>query len=103
MNLAGIEEKLFAAARRDAPGEHVPLAFEKRITARLASLPTLDRWAVWAQALWRAAAPCFVLMLVLCAWSLFAPQKPTSTSLSQDLESTLLATTDQDLAGDGSL
>ena len=37
MNLAELQKKLIAAARANAPGDHVPYAFEKRVMALLAS------------------------------------------------------------------
>ena len=65
MNLAELERKLIAAARANPPSDRVPYAFEKRILARLAARPTLDRWELWGRALWRAAAPCIAIMLLL--------------------------------------
>jgi len=109
MNLAELEQKLVAAARANPPGDRVPFASEKRIMARLAARPVLDGWALWARALWRAAAPCAAIMLLLGAWSLFAPPSPapltpapakTAYDLSQELEQTLLATVDPDQATD---
>ena len=98
MNLTELQRKLLAAARRNLPSDRVPFAFERRVMARLTVQPLLDVWALWARALWRAAAPCVAVMLVLGAWSLFTPAKPPPPSdLSQDLENTLLATVDQDL------
>ena len=97
MILAQLERKLIAAARANPPSERVPYAFEKRILACLAARPLLDHWEVWGRALWRAAAPCIVIMLMLGAWSVFAPQHNTPTSdLTQQLEQTLLAAVDQD-------
>lgn len=97
MNLAKLERKLIAAARGNLPSDQVPYTFEKRIMARLAARPVVDEWALWARALWRAAASCVAIMLLLGAWSFFVP--PTSASandLSQELEQTLLAAVDQD-------
>jgi len=97
MNLAKLEQKLVAAARANPTSDRVPYAFEKRIMARLAARPVVDDWALWARALWRAAAPCAAIMLLLGAWSFFAP--PTSASandVSQQLEQTLLAAVDQE-------
>jgi hypothetical protein len=51
--------------------------------------------------LWRAAAPCVAIMLLLGAWSLFTPQKSASANdLSQELEKTLLAAVDQEQSTD---
>ena len=75
MNLAELERKLIAAARANPPSDRVPYAFEKRIMARLAARPMADDWELWARALWRAAAPCVAIMVLLGAWSFFAPQR----------------------------
>ena len=97
MNLAQLERKLIATARANPPSDRVPYAFEKRIMACLVARPLADGWALWARALWRAAAPCVAIMLVLGAWSLCAPQRRTpANDLSQQLEQTLLAAVDQD-------
>ena len=101
MNLAELERKLIAAARANPPSERVPHAFEKRIMANLAARPVADDWALWARALWRAAAPCVAIMLLLGAWSFFDPQGSTAANdLSQELENTLLAAVDQDQTTD---
>src|SRR5664279_4475457 len=99
MNHAELERKLIAAARANPPSDRVPYAFEKRIMARLAARPLADGWELWGRALWRAAAPCVAIMLLLGAWSFFTPQTSSSaTDLSQQLEQTLLAAVDQDLS-----
>ena len=97
MNLGELHEKLIAAARADAPGGHVPYAFEKRVTALLASRVAPDSVALWVQGLWRAAVSCVALTLLLGAWAVFNPVAGTTTAddLSQNFESTLLASVDQ--------
>jgi hypothetical protein len=101
MNLAQLERKLIGAARAIPPDERVPYAFEKRIQALIAGRPALDHWELWGRALWRAAAPCVGIMLLLGAWSLFAPPSATPTNdLSQQLEQTLLAAVEQDQPAD---
>ena len=92
MNLAELQKKLLAVARVQAPSDRVPLAFEKRISARLALGPSFDQWSLWAHGLWRAAAPCFGIMTLLVAWSFFAtPTNSPADDLSQELENTVLA------------
>jgi hypothetical protein len=91
MNLDALHSKLIAAARAQAPSEHVPLAFEKRITALLQQRPAIDYLALWARGLWRAAVPCIAVMVLLTGWSLFAPPKASSNDLSQELYNTVLA------------
>jgi hypothetical protein len=101
MNLDHLQQKLLVAARSQLPGDHVPYAFEKRILARLVAAPALDHWALWARALWRAAAPCVALTLLLGVWSSFVGTNNANTSglaesgdLSQHFEQTMLAAMD---------
>src|SRR5215831_20789567 len=96
MNLPELNKKLVAAARSNPPSDRVPYAFEKRIMARLSEPVALDHWAMWSRDLWRAAAPCVAIMLLLSAWSVFAPNHAPATDLSQDIENTLLAAVDGD-------
>jgi hypothetical protein len=92
MNLDDLQRKLIAAARANPPPAAVPYAFERRIMARLKDLGVADHWAFWGQALWRAAAPCVALALVLAAWSfLSGPGNSTGLDVSQDFENTVLA------------
>jgi len=100
MNLADLERKLIAAARAHPPSDRVPYAFPKRILARLAARPLADGWELWGRALWRAAAPCVAIMLLLGGWSFFAQGSAPADDLSQDLEQTLLAAVDQDQPND---
>ena len=103
MNLFELHRKLIAAARASLPSDRVPYAFEKRIMAQLKSCPVLDGWALWACALWRAAAPCVVIMLLLGAFTYFDRSAPTTSGndLSQDFENTVLAAVYQDGPGPG--
>ena len=101
MNLAQLERKLIAAGRAQPPDDRVPYAFEKRILARLAVRPVLDGWELWARALWRAAAACAAITLLLGAWSFLPPEEGAPTGdLSQQLEQTLLAAVDQGAGSD---
>jgi hypothetical protein len=80
MNLDDLKKKLLAAAKTNPPGDSVPYAFEKRITALLKSRPIEDPLSLWARALWRAAAPCAAIMLVLGVWSFLGNQSTTSST-----------------------
>ena len=106
MDLAVLYQKLMASARAGVPSDHVPYAFEKRVLARLKAQPALDLWAAWARALWRAAAPCVGIMLLLSAWALLGSASPPPASgsasgdLTQQFESTLLAAAEQEQASD---
>ena len=99
MNLESLRQKLLAAARANPPRDHVPYAFEKRILARLKEKPALDLAALWARALWRAAAPCVAITILLGAWSLTSVNPAVSLiaedrDLSQHFEQTMLAAVD---------
>lgn len=106
MDLERLYRELVTVARANTPSDRVPYAFEKRVLARLKTHPALDGWALWARALWRAAAPCVAIMLLLAAWSVFGPVASPSGSgapagdISQQLENTLLAAVDQEQAPD---
>jgi hypothetical protein len=96
MNLAELQKKLIAAARTEVLDDRVPYAFEKRVSALLASRVAPDSMALWVHGLWRAAVSCVAVALLCGAWTLFAPSAATgSDDLSQNFESTLLATVDQ--------
>jgi hypothetical protein len=96
MNLVELQRKLIAAARANPPGDRVPFAFEKRITALLAARVVPDNLALWVHGLWRAAVSCVAVTLLLGAWAFFMPTATTnSNDLSQDFENTLLASVDQ--------
>jgi len=96
MDLIGLKKKLIAAARASAPGDHVPYAFEKRVTALLASRVAPQNLDGWVHGLWRAAVSCVAVTLLCGAWSLLTPRNtPNSTDLTQDLDNTLLASVDQ--------
>jgi hypothetical protein len=64
---------LIAAARANAPGDRVPYAFEKRVTALLASRVAPQNLDLWVRGLWRAAVSCVAVALLCGAWALFTP------------------------------
>lgn len=96
MNVDQLHRKLIAAARECPPDPRVPLAFERRIMARLLAGQKLDFWAAWGGALWRAAAPSIALIILFGAWFLVAVDRSMPTDLSQDFERTVLAAADQE-------
>jgi hypothetical protein len=100
MNHEALEKKLLAAARGQAREERVPYAFEQRVMAVVRSRGVADGWAIWGQALWRAAAPCMALAVVLGAWSWMAPSASPAGDWSQEFENTLLAVADQDTSAE---
>ncbi|HEU5395675.1 MAG TPA: hypothetical protein VFV81_00810 [Verrucomicrobiae bacterium] len=96
MNVAELQKRLIAAARAHAPSDHVPYAFEKRITALLKSRVSSRNLELWVHGLWRAALSCVAISLLLGAWAIFSPAaRSNSDDLSQNFETTLLASVDQ--------
>src|SRR5580658_2133181 len=94
MNVTELQKKLMAAARANVPGDHVPYAFEKRIMALLPAAPA-DGVVLWVRGLWQAAASCAAIALVCGAWTFFDPTASAGDDLSQNFETTLLASIDQ--------
>lgn len=89
MKLDQIIEKLLSTARKDQPSDRVPYAFEKRIMAQIADLPSAaeDLWATWSRLLWRAVAPCAaVAVLTAMAWFSVSPAQPDRAMLDPELE-----------------
>jgi hypothetical protein len=99
MKLFDLEKKLIAVARANPPSDRVPPTFEKRIMALINSGPVHDVWAVWARALWYAAAPCVAIMLLFSGWAFVESSKNShqtpTIDLAQQLDNTLLAAVDQ--------
>jgi len=93
MNIAELQKKLLAAARTNRPSDAAPYAFEKRIMARVSEKPAaVDILATWNRILWRAAAPCVAVTLMLSAWTFFSHRANNSgETLASELESSLYA------------
>ncbi len=91
MNLSALREKLVAVARSNPPGDKVPYSFEKRVMANLASLPRVDEWAWWGRALWRAAAVCAGVTLLLSAWCFIALPGHAAADSAVNLEDTVFS------------
>lgn len=97
MNLNGLQQTLIAAARAHPPGDAVPYAFEQRILARLSDRPMADSSLAWVRGLWRAAASCAAVCLLLGAWTLFSPSGDgADDEFVQQLENTVFAAVDQE-------
>ncbi len=89
-----LHSRLIAAARRLAPDERVPYAFEKRIMAQLAARAAAlraDAWALWGRALWRAAASCVAIVALSAAWTLWSHHHQGAAEFSQEFESAVFA------------
>jgi hypothetical protein len=96
MNLVELHNKLIAAARADAPDDHVPYAFETRVMALLGSRVAPGNLELWVRGLWRAAVSCVAISLLLSAWAFLNPTRPAGADdLSQNFVITLLASVDQ--------
>jgi anti-sigma-K factor RskA len=97
MNMVELQKKLTAASRAQAPDERVPYAFEKRVVALIQARAGVDRWAFWAQGLWRAAVMCVAVAIVAGAMLYFMDSSTPGKGgdLSQEFVNTLLATADQ--------
>lgn len=96
MNLAELQKKLIAAARTNPPGDRVPYAFEKRVTTLLASRVAPENLDLWVRGFWRAAMSCVAIALLCGAWAFLNPAAASNPAdLSQNFETTLLASVDQ--------
>lgn len=95
MKTTRLQEKLFAAARHHQPSDAVPYAFEKRIMARLTAVQPVDELALWAKALWRAAASCCLIAVAFAAWSLLPVRSQDAQDFSQEFETTVFASMGQ--------
>ena len=56
----------------------------------------MDPGALWARVMWRSAAGCLTLALVLGVFTRISPPAPAPADLSQEFEQTLLAAVVQD-------
>jgi hypothetical protein len=92
MNVSELQRKLLAAARAEQPSDAVPYAFEKRIMSQLTARVATDVRTLWGRILWRAAASCVAVTLLLGVCSLvFADRNGSAETLAADLEYTVLA------------
>ncbi len=72
MNYDQLQKSLLQAARQDVPSEQVPLAFERRIMARLATAPK-DVLTEWTAAFWRLALPSMAGAAIACVINFSTP------------------------------
>ena len=94
MNPETLRSKLISAARKNAPDERVPYAFEKRVMARLAQRPVEDLFSLWGSALWKGAAACALITAVSVVLSVWTFQSATDTD-DDAFETVVLAGADQ--------
>jgi hypothetical protein len=98
MNLEQLQHKLLDAARANPPGDHVPYVFAIRILTRLKESPAFDMSELWARALWRGAASCVALTLLIGVWSFIGAGNNAANDneeFSQHFELTMLAAVDE--------
>ena len=76
MNLAELQKKLIAAAETEVLDDRVPYAFEKRVTALLASRVAPQNLDLWVRGLWRAAVSCVAISLMLRRMGVFQSRLP---------------------------
>ncbi len=97
MKLKDLQEKLIQAARDNPPVDHVPYAFEKRISALVQDRQGPGCISQWVRGLWRGAMSSVAIALLcgIVAFILASSPKPASDDLSQNFENTLLASVDQ--------
>ncbi|MSR42406.1 MAG: hypothetical protein EXS29_00140 [Pedosphaera sp.] len=96
MNVTELEKRLLAAARAERPSDRVPYAFEKRVMARIAALPVVDVWALWARSLWRAAVPYALAVACLAVWIHFSAEPATpGDRIAMDFENVVLAAAEE--------
>jgi len=86
-----LQQKLIAAARNNPPSDQVPVAFEKRVMARLRQ-PIVDVWNSWGAALWQSAVACVAVTFLVMVWSQVHDQD--NDTLSAAFEKTVLAAAD---------
>ena len=91
MDLDRLKTKLFADARTVPPADQVPYAFEQRVMANLRVAAPADAWLLWGRALWRSAAACVALSILLSVWSVW----PTGETETATLESTVFAAAEE--------
>lgn len=92
MNLNLLQHKLLRAARADRPADRVPYAFEQRVMASLRGERMFDSLTFWTRALWRAAAPCAAVTVLLVFWSVVTTESiGYEADLGQHLEAAMLA------------
>lgn len=92
MNLVELERRLIAAARANPPSDTVPVAFEKRVMARLAELRAPDYAVFWARGLWRGAlASIAAAVAAFALYMVVVPRADEGDFFADQFESAMLA------------
>jgi magnesium-transporting ATPase (P-type) len=70
---------------REIKLDKVPYAFEKRIMSHIQERPqtNLNLWKLWSRALFKAAIPCFSLMILAAIWASYQHPTPQTERASE--------------------
>jgi anti-sigma-K factor RskA len=93
-DLDSLVSAMLAGARRSAPSDRVPYAFEQRVMAGVRSLRPPDRMAVWTVGLWRAALSSVAVVVMLLGVNAVTPVDSLEAASADPLETALLASDD---------
>lgn len=93
-DLDSLVTAMLAGARRQAPSDRVPYAFEQRVMAGVRSLRPPDRLADWTAGLWRAALSSVAVAVVLLGVNAVTPEASLEAVSADPLETALLASAD---------
>ena len=95
MKLSELQRELIETARSQAPSDAVPYAFEKRVMARIRSIPPVSEWSLWGRMLWKAAASSVVITVLCGMWSFSAIRHSDDESFSAAFETAVYASFNQ--------
>jgi len=93
-----LKKTLICAARTIPPDGRVPHGFERRVMARLEAAGLPDEWILWSRALWRAAVPCVVILVIAGVWAMQSQSFSPAADLAQQIENAVLSELNQNLA-----
>jgi anti-sigma-K factor RskA len=91
MNIDRLQKNLLEAGRSAPPADFVPLAFEKRVMARLKDGAAADPWIFWSRSLWRAALACVAVAAVFGVWGFRPAPAQETPDLAAQLENSIYA------------
>jgi hypothetical protein len=95
MKLSELQRELIEAARRQTPNDAVPYAFEKRVMARIRSMPAVSAWSLWGRLLWKAAASSVVITVLCGVWSFSSIKHSEAENFSTAFETAVYASFNQ--------
>lgn len=87
MNMRETEDILrkMLTETREIKLDNVPYAFEKRIMSHIQEVPQTasNLWELWGRALFKAAIPCFSLMIFAAIWTSSQHPNPETERASE--------------------